>query len=269
MKVVSWNVNSVKARQDRVLRFLRAREPDVLCLQELKVVEEAFPWDEIEALGYRAAVFGQKTYNGVAIISKAPLEDVTTGFVDGVDDPQARFIAATVDGIRIASVYVPNGQSLTSDKYPYKKEWLRRLRAYLDSHHEPSDPLLLCGDFNIVPADLDVLHPDQWQDTVLLNPEVRSLLESLLDWGLVDTFRLHNDEPHQFSWWDYRRAAFDRNDGMRIDLILATAPLVERCVTSFIDRDERVEVPGDKPSDHVPIMLSLDWTFQVQGTLAL
>ena len=269
MKIVTWNVNSVKARHDRVMRFLRAREPDVLCLQELKVLDDAFPWAEVEALGYRTAVFGERTYNGVAIVSRAPLEAVTRGFDDGVDDQQARFIAATVDGIRVASVYVPDGQSPTSDKYVYKKQWLQRLRGYLDARHDPAEPLLLCGDFNIVPSDVDVLHPEEWENTVLCNPEVRALLESLLDWGLVDTFRIHDDRPHQFSWWDYRRAAFDRNDGMRIDLILATAPLVERCVTSFIDRDERIEVPGDKPSDHVPVVLSLDWTYQVQGSLAL
>jgi len=269
MKIVTWNVNSVRVREARLFRFLKARQPDVVCLQELKLVDEKFPSKQLEDIGYHSAVFGQPTYNGVAILSKKPIENVSRGFGDGVDDPQARFIAATIDGVRVASMYVPNGQDMKSDKYPYKKRWLERFLAYLDSHQRPTDAMVLCGDFNIAPSDRDVSHPSRWEGTVLFNPEVRELLERIKAWGFTDLFRMHNDETEVYSWWDYRRVAFDRNEGMLIDFVLGTGSVADCCVAGFIDVDERVEVPDSKPSDHAPVVISIDWARQAQGTLAL
>lgn len=269
MRIATWNVNSVRARHDRLLRFLRARQPDVLCLQELKVTDENFPTLEVSGLGYRWATHGQPTYNGVAILSRKPLEDVQAGFQDGDDDPQARFIAATIDGVRVVSLYVPNGQSVTSDKYPYKKRWLDRLFAWLDKHHTPGDALVLAGDYNIAPDNRDVSRPDKWEGSVLFNPEMRAVYQRLVDWGFTDLWRSHHPESEELSWWDYRGAAFERNQGMRIDFLMATKSVAEKSVASFMDRDERVEVEGYKPSDHVPVVASIDWVHQVQGTLGL
>jgi len=255
MTIVTWNVNSVRAREARLLAWLAERQPDVVCLQELKGVEEAFPFAAVEALGYHAAVLGQRTYNGVAILSRVPATDVSRGLDDGVDDPQARLVAATVDGVRVVSVYVPNGAEVGTDKYAYKLEWLRRLRAWLDREARPGMPLVVCGDFNIVPTDADAHDADAWRGTVLLNDEVRARLADLLDWGLVDTFGRLHPEGRLFSWWDYRNLGFPMNKGLRIDLLLATRPVAERCVEAWVERDQR---KGDKPSDHAPVWIRLD-----------
>lgn len=255
MKIVSWNVNSIRARYDRVLNWLEAHQPDVVCLQELKCQESEFPFDELSSIGYFAAVNGQKTYNGVALLSLEPFEDIVCNMDDGIDDPQARLIAGTVRGVRVVDVYVPNGEKLTSAKWPYKLAWYDRLAQWLQTHADPAAPLVLCGDFNIAPTDLDAARPDKWHNTVLAAPPGRAALQRLVDWGLIDTFRQHHPDAAEYSWWDYRPPGLRANDGLRIDQIYATAPLAARCTAAGIDKEERM---GTKPSDHAPIWAEFD-----------
>ncbi len=256
MKVASWNVNSIKARKDRLLSWLQRNTPDVLCLQELKTERDGLPQAELEALGYHAVALGQRSYNGVAILSKHPLEDVRTGLADGEDDPEARLISARTNGLRVISCYVPNGQTLDSPKYAYKLRWLDRLGAYLARHHAPDELLALCGDFNIAPEDRDTNDPAVWADSVLFSPEVRAKFQELLNWGLVDSFRIHNQEPGKLSWWDYRMLSFPKGVGLRIDFVLVTRALAERCTAVGIDRNER---KGKLPSDHAPVFAEFRW----------
>lgn len=253
MKLASWNVNSIRVRRERLLRWLEAHRPDILCLQELKATEAQFPFEPIRAAGYDVAVFGQKGYNGVAILSRAgqPLEDVRLGLDDGVEDATARLISARIGAVRIVTVYVPNGQVVGSEKYAFKIEWFRRLRAYLERHHRPSEPLILCGDFNVAPEARDVEFPKEWERSVLFHVEVRAALREVMAWGLVDTFRLHHEEGGFYSWWDYRMLSFPKNDGLRLDLVLATEALARRCREASIHRDER---KGKLASDHVPVL---------------
>lgn len=251
MKVATWNVNSIRARLDRVVDWLASHRPDVVCLQEIKVTTDRFPTDALAEAGYHAAVHGQPTYHGVAILSREPAEDVERGLCDGVDDGQARLIGARIGGVRILSAYVPNGGEVGSEKFAYKLAWLDRLRAHLERDASPEEPLLLCGDLNVAPEDRDVANPEAWSDTVLCHPSARKALRQVVEWGLVDAFRLHHEEGGLYSWWDYRQLAFPRNDGLRIDHILATAPLGQRCTTASIDRDAR---KGKQPSDHVPVI---------------
>jgi exodeoxyribonuclease-3 len=250
MKVATWNVNSVKARKDRLLAFLARESPDLLCLQELKVQDDKFPREEVQAAGYHAAVHGQKTYNGVAILAREPLDDVVIGLDDDVDDPQARFIAARGCGVRIASVYVPNGGG-GDERLAYKLAWFERLLAWLQRHCDPSEPLLIGGDYNVAPDEKDVARPEQWNDTVLCVPEVRTALQRLVDWGLVDCLRAKHPEGGVYSWWDYRMLGFPKNNGLRIDHILATRALADRCDVARVDRNER---KGKLPSDHAPVI---------------
>ncbi len=253
--VATWNANSVRTRIDRLANWLEGAQPDVVCLQELKAPESEFPFDRLQKLGYRAAVYGQPTYNGVAIVSRSEPRDVQRGLSDGVADDQARLIAATVGPIRVLSAYVPNGQEVGSEKWAYKLEWLARLRAYLQRTCDPAQPLLLCGDFNIAPDDRDVARPDAWAGSVLCHGEARAALQRLLDWGLVDVVRRFYPEGGLYTWWDYRGRAYERDDGLRLDLILATAILAERVTAARVDRTER---EGEKPSDHAPVVVSLD-----------
>ena len=255
MKVATWNVNSIRTRLERALRWLEREAPDVLCLQELKYTEENFPFESLSEAGYTSVVHGQKTYNGVAILSRTEPSDVERGFGDGVEDEQARMISARVAGVRILSLYVPNGSEVGSEKYAYKLEWLQRLREYLERACQPSEPLLLCGDFNVAPDDLDVAQPENWNETVLCHSEVRAALARILDWGLVDSFRQRHPQEVAYTWWDYRNLGFPRNEGLRIDHILTTEPLSRRCVDVVIDRNER---KGKQPSDHAPLYLILE-----------
>ena len=257
MKVATWNVNSVRARKERVLAFLERQEPDVLCLQELKVTDELFPCDDFRELGYHAATHGQKTYNGVAILSRSELRNVRSSLDDDVEDPQARLIAATVDGVRILSAYFPNGGEVDGPRYPFKLAWMTRLRSYLDRHHEPSEPLLLCGDSNVAIDDLDIAMPDYWADSVLTHADVRRGLAEIGDFGLVDVFRQQHPEGGIFSWWDYRRLAFPKGDGLRIDHIFATADLAAKCTGAEVDRNER---KGKGASDHAPVLATFEET---------
>ncbi len=253
MRIATWNVNSVRARKERLLAFLARHRPDVVCLQELKTEEEGFPFEELRAAGWHAAVLGQKTYNGVAVLSREEPVDVATGFGDGGDESQARLVAATVGGLRVASAYVPNGKEVGSEKWPYKLEWLDRLAAWT-LRQADGPPLVLCGDFNVAPEERDVASPAAWADSVLCHPDVRARWASLLSAGLVDSFRLHHEEGGLFSWWDYRMLAFPKNDGLRIDHVLIAQALVPRCTGAHIDRDER---KGKLPSDHAPVFAEL------------
>lgn len=256
MKLATWNINSIKARIERLQGWLTRHEPDVLCLQELKVEEKAFPRKALHDLGYDYAAGCQRSYNGVAIVSRWPLTDVTVGMDDGHEDPQARLIAATVAGVRVLSAYFPNGEHIGSPKYEYKLEWMTRLRAHLDARYRPDQPLVLCGDFNVAPDERDVHNPASWTGTTLFNPEVRERLARIREFGLVDVMRRHHEEPGIFSWWDYRMLGFPRNQGLRIDHVYATEPLAAKSLDCVVDREER---KGKLPSDHAPVIATFDW----------
>jgi len=251
MKLATWNVNSVRARLERLVAWLAKQGPDVLYLQELKVTDDAFPYEAVREAGYVATVHGQKTYNGVAILSRSEPTATLIGMDDGVDDPQARLVAAEIDGVWHVSAYVPNGSEVGSDKYAYKLDWLARLRAHIDRTWTPETPLALCGDFNVAVDDRDIAHPEEWADTVLTTQEVRDALAHVRDWGFVDVFQKHNPEGGVYSWWDYRHLGFPKNNGIRIDHIYATPCLAERSASASVDRDER---KGTKPSDHAPVL---------------
>jgi exodeoxyribonuclease-3 len=254
MKIATWNVNSIRARHERLMAWLDAHAPDVLCLQELKVEDEAFLHEEVKTAGYHAAVHGQKSYNGVAILSRTPIEQVKPGLSDGVEDPQARLLSAVVAGITVLSVYVPNGGEVGGERYPYKLAWLERFQAYVARNFDPQQPLVICGDFNIAPDDSDVARPEEWRDSVLCAPELRAMFQRLLGWGLVDCFRKHHPDGGVYSWWDYRQLAFPKGNGLRIDHVLATRGVAERCSAAVIDRNQR---KGKLPSDHAPVIVEL------------
>lgn len=251
MRIATWNVNSINSRLAQVLEWVEGHRPDVLCLQEIKCVEEKFPAAAFQELGYQAEVFGQPTYNGVATLSLQPMRDAQRGLPDDAPDAQRRLLATTINGVRVINIYVPNGQSVGSDQYQFKLAWLARLRAFLDEHHDPQQPLVLCGDFNVAPEDRDVHNPRLWAGRVLCSEPERAALGNVYTWGFVDLFRQHIDEPSHFSWWDYRAGAFPRNQGLRIDHLWATAPLADRCTDVWIDKIPRARA---KPSDHAPVI---------------
>lgn len=255
MRIATWNVNSVRARLDRLVAWLAKAQPDVACLQELKTEEKKFPYEPLTEAGYHCVVHGQKTYNGVAILSRAEPRDVVFGLGDGVADPQARLAAADVGGVTVLSAYVPNGSEVGSDKCDYKLEWLARLRQHLERRFEPAQPLVLCGDFNVARDDTDVARPDEWAGSVLCHETVRDALEQVLGWGLADVHRQHHPDGGVYSWWDYRRLGFPKGNGLRLDYLFATAPLAACCTAAEVDRDER---KGSKPSDHAPVVAVFD-----------
>lgn len=255
LKIASWNLNSIRARNERVLAWLESNQPDVLCAQETKVVDELFPHEALASVGYRAVVHGQKTYNGVALITREDVTDVVCGFGDGSPDAQARFIGGTVRGVRVFSAYVPNGSSVGSDKYQYKLEWLARLRAFLNKSESADAPVVLCGDWNVAPDDRDVHDPLLWEGGILCSDKERAALQHVVDWGFTDTFRMHCEEAGKFSWWDYRMLGFPKNKGLRIDHIYATETLRSQCSECVIDRDER---KGKGASDHAPVVARFD-----------
>jgi len=254
MKIATWNVNSIRARLERIVSWTARETPDVLCMQEIKTTDELFPAAPFEELGYRVETLGQPTYNGVAILSQKPVTDIVRGLPDDGPDAQRRLIAASIGKLRVVNVYVPNGQSPDSEKFVYKMEWLSRLRAFLAATERPGEPLILLGDFNIAPEERDIRYPDLWRGKVHFHPREHAALAQLTAWGLHDLFRKHHEEGGFYSWWDYRQLAFQKNNGLRIDLILGTGPVLERCTAARIDRDER---KGESPSDHVPVMVEV------------
>jgi len=251
VKIATWNVNSIAARLPLVLRWLAAARPDVLCLQEIKCEDARFPTKEFSELGYRSEAFGQPTYNGVAIVSRKPCEDVQRGFPDDEAGAHSRLLAATVEGVRIVNVYVPNGQSVGSDKFDYKMRWMRRLRAYFDEELWTDSDVLLCGDFNVAPEDEDVHDPELWRGRILCSEPERAALREIKEWGFVDAFRERVQGSGHYSWWDYRSGSFRRNTGLRIDHIWVSEPLAARCTSCLIDKEPR---GWERPSDHTPVM---------------
>ncbi len=251
MRIATWNVNSLTARLPRVEEWIGYAQPDVLCLQETKQADAAFPYGAFAALGYEAAHHGDGRWNGVAILSRVGLDEVVLGM--GSDDDQgSRLVAADCGGVRVHSVYVPNGRSLDSDQYPAKLAWLGRLKALLDETGAPDRPVAVCGDFNVAPDDRDVWDPAQFVGMTHVSQPERDALADLEAWGLVDVFRRLYADAGLFSWWDYRGGSFHRHQGMRIDLILVTEVLATRTTYGLIDRNAR---KGQKPSDHTPVFI--------------
>jgi len=250
MKIATWNVNSLNVRLPHVTEWLGSAQPDVLVLQEIKQLTEAFPAEAFGELGYQAIASGQKTYNGVATLAKGPLEAPLTDF-PSLEDPQRRMLATTIGGVRVINLYVPNGQSVGSEKYGYKLNWLAALRDWLRTELERHERLVVLGDFNIAPEDRDVHDPDKWRDAVLCSGPERAALGELVELGLCDVYRRFEQPEGTFSWWDYRAAAFRRNAGLRIDLILASAALAQCCKACWIDREPRT---WERPSDHAPVI---------------
>ncbi|MFO0441760.1 MAG: exodeoxyribonuclease III [Betaproteobacteria bacterium] len=250
MKLATWNVNSLKVRLPQVLDWLAQHRPDALCLQETKLEDANFPRAELEAAGYQAAFSGQKTYNGVAILSRKPVTEVITG-IPGYADPQKRVIAATLDGVRVVCGYMPNGESVESDKYRYKLEWYAALTGWLRDELQRHPKLALLGDFNIAPADADVHDPQAWAGKVLCSEPERAAFGALVALDLSDTFRQFQQPERSYSWWDYRMNAFRRKMGLRIDHILASKPLAATCTSALIDTAPR---GNERPSDHAPVV---------------
>lgn len=253
MKLAAWNVNSIKARLGHLIAWLGEARPDVLCLQELKTEDAKFPLAEIEQAGYRAVYSGQKTYNGVAILSRHPIEAQVAG-MPGFDDDHKRVIAATTAGVRVVCVYCPNGQAVGSEKYAYKLRWFAALRDYLAAELARHPALVVCGDFNVAPEDRDVHDPKAWEGQIHVSEPERAAWRALVDLGLKDAFRLFEQPEKMFSWWDYRMLGFRRNAGLRIDHLLLSEALVRRCTGASIDKAPR---RLEKPSDHAPVLAEL------------
>ncbi|MGE0551834.1 MAG: exodeoxyribonuclease III [Gemmatimonadales bacterium] len=256
MILATWNVNSIRARLARLLAWLERTAPDVACLQELKVPDEEFPVEEIRATGYHAVFHGQKTYNGVAILSRSEPTELAIGLPGDTEDvdSQARLIAATCEGVRVVSAYFPNGQTVGSEKWAYKLGWMERLREHLPTLLADGAPLALCGDFNVAPEDRDVARPDEWRSSVLCHEDARKALAAIMGERLIDTIRLHEEGPGPYSWWDYRMLAFPKGNGLRIDHIVVTPDLAQRCTRAWVERNER---KGKLPSDHAPVLVEL------------
>lgn len=254
MKVATWNVNSLNVRLPQVIEWLGSKQPDVLVLQEIKQITEKFDSDAFAEIGYQSFASGQKTYNGVAVVSKSASADYVTDF-PGFEDPQRRVLGATIDGVRVINLYVPNGHSVGSEKYDYKLGWLEALRGYLLAELAEHDNLVVLGDFNIAPDDRDVYDPVKWGDDILCSPAERAALQKVMGLGLSDVFRQFDQPEGSFSWWDYRAAGFRRNAGLRIDLILANDAMAKACAASYIDREPRT---WERPSDHTPVIAEFD-----------
>lgn len=255
MRLATWNVNSLRARQARVEEWLSDVEPDVVCLQETKLAEDAFPTDRFAELGYASTHHGQGQWNGVAILSRVGLADVVRNFGDGnAPDAEARLVTATCGGVRVSSVYVPNGRDLENDHYRYKLAWMERLVSHLETDTDPGRDVVVAGDFNIAPDDRDVHDPAKYVGATHVSEPERASLRRLTEWGLADVFRHHYDQGGMFSWWDYRAGAFNKGEGMRIDLIMGSSSVIERSRWTVIDRQAR---KGDKPSDHAPVIMDI------------
>ena len=251
MLIATWNVNSILARMASVTRWLDMVKPDVLCMQETKCTDDKFPTLIFQERGYHCQLFGQQSYNGVAILTRDVCEIGRRGYPDDDETAQSRLITTQAGGINIVTVYVPNGQSVGSDKYEFKLNWMKRLRDFLDANYDPTTPVLICGDFNVAPDERDVHDVRLWQGRILFSEPERTALQHIKDWGFTDAFRLHTEAGGNFSWWDYRAGAFRRNMGLRIDHIYISDPLVERNVRTWIDMEPRT---WEKPSDHAPVI---------------
>jgi exodeoxyribonuclease III len=259
MLIATWNVNSIKQRIDNLTAWLAARQPDIVCLQETKCVDEAFPREPLEGLGYNIAVHGQKTFNGVAILSKLPFDEITPRLPGDDADDHARFLEALVSTrsgvLRIASIYLPNGNPANTDKYDYKLRWMERLRRYADQRLPLEEPLVLAGDYNVIPTEADVYDPPAWVDDALFRPQTRAQFRALTNLGFTDAVRATSDAAGLYSFWDYQAGAWQRNKGLRIDHLLLSPQAADRLVAASIDKHVR---GWEKPSDHVPVVAELD-----------
>ncbi len=256
MRLITWNVNSIRVRLEQVLGVLEKHSPDVLCLQELKVAADDFPEKELAEAGYRGVVAAQRTYNGVAVLAREEVAEAATGFADGDDeDPQARIARADVGGVRVVCLYCPNGENTDSPKYGYKLGWYERLRRAFDAQEDASRPTLVAGDFNVAPAELDVYNPKRFEGKVLCSDRERAAFGTLLDWGLVDCFRTLYPEQVAYTWFDYRFDMFSKRKGLRIDHVLATEPMAQRLRACFVDEETRGLT---RPSDHAPVVCDFD-----------
>ncbi|MDH3475232.1 MAG: exodeoxyribonuclease III [Rhodospirillales bacterium] len=254
VKIATWNVNSIKARLPNVLEWLESAEPDVVLLQELKCVEENFPRLEIEALGYHVAAVGQKSYNGVAILSRQPIEDAVGRLPGEPEDEQARYLEATTFGLRVASLYLPNGNPSDSEKFPYKLRWMARLEAHARGLLESEQPVLLGGDYNVCPSDVDVYDPEAFKNDALCRPESRQAFRRIVNLGLTEAWRTLHGAPHVYSYWDYTGGAFENDNGLRIDHFLLSPQAADRLLSCDIDRAPRAK---KKASDHTPVVCAL------------
>lgn len=255
LKLITWNINSIRARQDQVLDFVESEDPDFLCLQETKVVDQEFPEDELGDLGYDVAFYGQRSYNGVAIATREPAENIQLGFPGDDKKAEKRLVALDCDGLRVISVYAPNGHALGNDKYNYKLEWYKRMRTFLDQRYKATESIVVCGDFNICPQDIDAWHETSEPERLFLSPDERAAFASLTEFGLQDAYRKLHPNDKEYSWWDYRDAGFERNHGLRIDFFLISEPVAERLKTVRIAKEARSK---EKASDHAPVVMELE-----------
>ena len=255
MKIATWNVNSITIRLEQVLNWLEKTETDVLCLQETKTVDEKFPVEAIENAGYRVAFHGEKSYNGVAILSKHEISDVRKNFPDDTPEAPKRLIAATVRDVHIVNTYIPNGTELWSDKFAFKLDWLQRLRRFFDENFDVNSDVLLCGDFNVAPDERDVWNVGFWEGKIHFSKPERAAIHHVKQWGFTDVFRQANGDEKKFSWWNYREGAFFKNQGLRIDHIWTSKSLAEKCVGCWIDRKPR---GAERPSDHTPVVAEFE-----------
>jgi exodeoxyribonuclease-3 len=259
MRIASWNVNSVKQRTENLSAWLRERQPDIVCLQETKSQDDSFPREPFEALGYNVAIHGQKAFNGVAILSKLPFDEVTPRLPGDPEDDHARFLEAVVStasgALRVASIYLPNGNPANTDKYPYKLKWMKRLADYAHERLKLEEALILAGDYNVIPAEQDVHNPEAWVNDALFLPQTRSSFRALVNLGLTDAIRATTDAGGVYSFWDYQAGAWQKNNGIRIDHLLLSPQAADRLVTAGIDKHVRA---WEKPSDHVPVWVELD-----------
>ncbi|HVZ53409.1 MAG TPA: exodeoxyribonuclease III [Pseudolabrys sp.] len=258
MRIATWNVNSIRQRLDHLVAWLKEREPDLVCLQEIKCVDEAFPREPLEALGYNVAVHGQKTFNGVALLSKLPFDEVAPGLIGDNGDVQARFLEALVStktgALRVVSLYLPNGNPPNTEKYPYKLKWMDRLIQFSRERLKLEEPMLLCGDYNVIPSPADARNPAAWVNDALFLPQTREKFRTLENLGFTDAVRAVSDANDLFTFWDYQAGAFQKNDGIRIDHLLLSPQAADRLTGAGIDRHVRA---WEKPSDHVPVWVDL------------
>lgn len=254
MLIATWNVNSVLARMPVLTRWLDSVKPDVLCMQETKCTDDKFPTLIFQERGYHCQLFGQQTYNGMAILTREACDVVRRGYPGDDETAQSRLLTTQAGGIDVVTVYIPNGQAVGSDKYAFKLDWMRRLREFFDAHYDPKTPVLLCGDFNVAPEDRDVHDVRLWQGRIMFSEGERAALQSIKDWGFTDAFRLHTEATGHYTWWDYRAGAFRRNLGLRIDHIWISGPLVGRTTRTWIDTEPR---KWEKPSDHAPVITEI------------
>jgi exodeoxyribonuclease-3 len=259
MRIATWNVNSIRQRMDNMQAWLAERKPDIVCLQEIKCVDEAFPREAFEALGYNVAVHGQKTFNGVALLSKLPFDEVAPGLIGDTSDVQARFLEALVSTkngvLRVVSLYLPNGNPTDTEKYTYKLKWMDRLIAFSHERLKLEEPFVLAGDYNVIPTAADARHPEAWVNDALFLPQTREKFRALLNLGLTDAIRAGSDAADLYSFWDYQAGSWAKNNGIRIDHLLLSPQATDRLADSGIDRHVR---SWDKPSDHVPVYVDLD-----------